>query len=1110
MLVGDQSTGTLKELPVRTAVRLANWVSTSRWRLFLLFLSLLVVPIGLFAYSANRILKLQSENQAKVESGQLARISASLVGEHFRQATILLESIATRRTLREAWTKNNHDLVMWHLQSAASLRPDFSFVSMYDVDGRMRAIYPPEPAVLGQSFAHRDWYKGVSRNDRPYISEVYQSAVPPFQMVVAIAVPVRDESGRLIGILMGADSLDRLGQQLEETRLEGGWTILLADQRGNPAARRNGKSAGDTASAVDLNANELVQLLAAARNQDEHDGHKVEGSFVSYATAGQSGWGVLVEKPASTLHQGLRDIEKRVWLLGLVFLALGLGLSVIMGTLYSQLETGNRFIKLSVDMFCIIGFDGFFKSLNPSWERTLGFTARELMSRPRFEFIHPEDRALTGLEADRLQGGKITFGFENRYLCKDGSYKWLLWNAISEPAQNAIYAVARDITERKYAERSLSESESRYRKLFELNPQPTWIYDLETLRFLAVNRAAIEAYGYSQEEFLSMTILDIRPPEEVPALIENLAMPDPTKKEYGIWQHRKKDGSLMPVEITSSSFEYAGKAARFVIAVDVTERKQSEKERQEFTERLAIANRELEVRNREVERATRMKSKFLASMSHELRTPLNAIVGFSDLLADQTPGQLNPKQQRFVNHIKTGSVHLLQLINDILDLSKIEAGLIEFHCQDFLVADTLPEVLSTIRPLAMAKSIRVQERIETKRAVYADRIRFKQILYNLLSNAVKFTPKNGQIDIHCYDDGAAIALSVTDTGIGIRPEDQTLVFEEFRQVDGTPGEIQEGTGLGLAITKRLVEQQGGTIRLESDLGKGCRFTFTLPPGVSIVEKDSATSAMPVCTAQEKEKEGSHKPLILIVDDESSARELLASYLETEYRVALADSGAEAVTKARELLPDAITLDVLMKGATGFDCLVGLRASPETRDIPVIIVSILDQQKVGFALGAADYLIKPINKSALLEAIRRHVMPQTDCTASILLVDDDVKTLELVGETLHSAGYTTQSVQNGKQALEVLRTKKVEAVLLDIMMPDMDGFQVIHHVRSEHALRNLPIIVMTGKTLNRGEVELLNRDTQAFFQKAGSWQQQLANEVRRILQRRAAATGAGRV
>ena len=194
----------------------------------------------------------------------------------------------------------------------------------------------------------------------------------------------------------------------------------------------------------------------------------------------------------------------------------------------------------------------------------------------------------------------------------------------------------------------------------------------------------------------------------------------------------------------------------------------------------------LGLRNREVERATQLKSKFLASMSHELRTPLNAIVGFSDLLAEQTAGQLNDKQKRFVNHIKQGSAHLLQLINDILDLSKIEAGQLELRCEVFLVKEALPEVLSTIRPLAMAKNIQVQQKLETDRPVYADRVRFKQILYNLLSNAVKFTPKGGRIDIDCLEivDQNSVGISVTDTGIGIRAEDQMVVFEEFRQVEG--------------------------------------------------------------------------------------------------------------------------------------------------------------------------------------------------------------------------------------------------------------------------------------------------------------------------------------
>ena len=532
-----------------------------------------------------------------------------------------------------------------------------------------------------------------------------------------------------------------------------------------------------------------------------------------------------------------------------------------------------------------------------------------------------------------------------------------------------------------------------------------------------------------------------------------------------------------------------------------------EKRVQARTAELAAANKALELQNREVERATRLKSKFLASMSHELRTPLNAIVGFSDLLAEQTAGQLNDKQKRFVNHIKQGSSHLLQLINDILDLSKIEAGQLELRCEDFQIENALPEVLSTIRPLAMAKNIQVQHGLETNWAVYADRVRFKQILYNLISNAVKFTPKAGRIVIDCRGDGNLVRISVTDTGIGIRAEDQAVIFEEFRQVEGAVDATHEGTGLGLAITKRLVEQQGGTISVESEPGKGSRFTFTLPAGfrtspspLPLGESANASSALGASPA---------KPLILVVDDEIPARELLASYLDSEYRIVMAESGSEAVKRAWELRPDAITLDVFMPGGNGFDTLVALRKAPEMANIPIIIVSIVDQRQVGFALGAADYLIKPIRKPVLLETIRKHVPAAAyDDDATILLVDDDRGTLELLEETLRSAGYETQSVQSGARALEVLSSKVVSAVLLDLLMPGMDGFEVIRHVRKEATLKELPIFVMTGKTLAEEEIALLGRETQALFHKNGSWRQQLIVEVGRVVRGRNLARSAG--
>ena len=315
-------------------------------------------------------------------------------------------------------------------------------------------------------------------------------------------------------------------------------------------------------------------------------------------------------------------------------------------------------------------------------------------------------------------------------------------------------------------------------------------------------------------------------------------------------------------------------------------------------------------------------------------------------------------------------------------------------------------------PWPWPNRLQSKKTLEADLAVYADRVRFKQILYNLLSNAVKFTPKGGRISLECVEQGDFIRISVTDTGIGIRPEDQGMVFEEFRQVEGSKDATQEGTGLGLAITRRLVEQQGGKISLASELGKGSRFTFTLPAGAK--PRTVVTPAASATTQRRSPAGEVRKPLVLVVDDEVAARELLASYLDSEYRTVLAESGGEAVKKAQQLRPDAITLDVMMPGGSGFETLVALRKNPETANIPIIIVSIVDQKQVGFALGAADYLIKPIRKPVLLETIRKHVPYQSDDDAAILLVDDDPGTLALLEDTLRAAGYETQSVRTGTQ------------------------------------------------------------------------------------------------
>ncbi|HUO17777.1 MAG TPA: response regulator [Verrucomicrobiae bacterium] len=959
------------------SAKVGNWVSKSRWRLYFTFVILMITPVAFFSYSAGRALRQQAEAQAITESSQIAGVVDGLLEEHLRQSTSFLESIASRRSFSGSWEKRKFDELNWNLQQASNLRPDFEFVSVYELDGTMRAIYPPQAELIGHAYAFRDWYKGFTAHAKPYVSEVYQTVIPPHRLVAAVVVPIKDEAGKVDGIFMAPFAIDTLSQQLVNKQLEGGWTISLVDQNGHLSARPNLDSLSPL---VDLSGYEPVRQTRSKRTgygTFVRDGTRF---FAMYAPAKQYGWGVLVEKPTAVLDQGIWAIERRVWFLGFVLLVLGLGVSAFMSAMYFQLETGNRFMALSIDLFCTAGFDGYFKSVNPSFERILGFTAEELLSKPYLEFIHPDDRQATSAQSGRLQDGQITFAFENRYVCKDGSCKWLLWNAVSVPERELIYAAARDITDRKRAD----------------------------------------------------------------------------------------------------------------------------DERQRFAASLEASNRELELRNREVERATMLKSRFLANMSHELRTPLNAIVGFSDLLAEGTPGVLNEKQKRFVGHIKQGSAHLLRLINDILDLSKIEAGQLELHSEDFQVGDALPEVLSIISPMAIAKNIAIKNSGSSESRVYADRGRFKQILYNLLSNAVKFTPRGGEVGIECCASNGQVEVTVWDTGIGIRPEDQALVFEEFRQVEGEPGTAHEGTGLGLAITKRLVEQQGGSISLESEVGKGCRFTFTLPAS----RRPSGTYSVEMSESTLAQVSSRLAPVVLVVDDELPARELLASYLEQEYRVAMASSGAEAIKKAKELMPDAITLDVLMPRGNGFETLVALRKTPETSGIPIIIVSIVDQKHVGFALGAADYLIKPVRKPELLETVRKHVTTPADDDATILLVDDDPKALELFEETLRSAGYETQSVRSGQRALEVLSNKIVGAVVLDLLMPEMDGFQVIRHVRQEPTLKNLPILVMTAKALTQEEIAILSRETQAQFQKNGAWQQELLTEVQRVVGQRGMAQAAG--
>ena len=373
----------------------------------------------------------------------------------------------------------------------------------------------------------------------------------------------------------------------------------------------------------------------------------------------------------------------------------------------------------------------------------------------------------------------------------------------------------------------------------------------------------------------------------------------------------------------------------------------------------------------------------------------------------------------------------------------------------------------------------------------------------------KFTPDGGTVRVEGSTGDNSVCIVIRDTGVGIRPEDQQLIFEEFRQAGETTRGVKEGTGLGLAITKRLVERQGGTIRVTSELGKGSCFSFTLPAGRAARQAEHEVSIKDVIVVNPQQEKASRKPLVLVVDDEPSARELLESYLEgAGYAATTVASGAEAVEKACQLHPDAITLDILMPGGSGFGTLSELKKRVETTHIPIIVVSVLDQKEMAFTLGATDYLVKPVQKSALLETLRKHLRTTSGPSNHILVVDDDPATLDVVSDTLHSVGYTPHAVSSGKEALELLSKVRMDAILLDLMMPEMDGFDVLRTIKDNPELEEIPIFIVTAKDLTEAESRLLKHQSRALFRKDQSWKADLLAQLHKALGKPALAKTVG--
>jgi signal transduction histidine kinase/CheY-like chemotaxis protein/HAMP domain-containing protein len=511
---------------------------------------------------------------------------------------------------------------------------------------------------------------------------------------------------------------------------------------------------------------------------------------------------------------------------------------------------------------------------------------------------------------------------------------------------------------------------------------------------------------------------------------------------------------------------------------------------------LAIQNarlfQEIEEKGRQLELTSQHKSQFLANMSHELRTPLNAIIGLTEMMVNNAPRFGTEKAAEPLHRVHRAGTHLLGLINQVLDLTKIEAGKLEFSPETVNLAPLLEDIIGTARQLAEQNKNRlILEVQENLGQLTVDPMRLRQILLNLLSNACKFT-KQGEVKLRVkkiVDARNWIEIAVADTGIGMTPEQQSKLFKEFTQVDSSTVRQYGGTGLGLAIARKLARMMGSDVTVASELGKGSVFTVRLPAGAHSQARSSVGSDGRLSATFDR---------VLVIDDDATARELIADHLKAEgFSVVTAEGGAEGLKLAKELRPTAITLDVMMPDLDGWSVLAALRQDPELAEIPVIMITIVDEHRRGMALGAAGYLTKPIDRERLRRMIGRFQAPVRP--TRVLVVEDDAIQRERMLGWLEGPQWTVREAENGREALIRIQENKPDVILLDLMMPEMDGFAVVAALQKEAGWQDIPVIVITARDLDAEDRERLNCGVQSVLVKERFRPADLVERVRRLVQ-----------